>query len=93
MPLPIREKVLREMLRADRLRLPDRVVYRAVQRCGLPGRAQPVIQLTALLGHSCLVLSNVIFVLLLVVILIVASSRPTFNRLATGTCITRNGCA
>jgi cytochrome c biogenesis protein CcdA len=40
------------------------------------------LQPTALLGYGYLVLYNVIFVLPLVVILIVASARPTLNRLA-----------
>lgn len=40
------------------------------------------LQPSALLGYSYLVLYNLIFVLPLVVILIVASARPTLNRLA-----------
>jgi len=40
------------------------------------------LRLTALLGHSYLPLSNVVFILPLVVILIAASSRPTLVRLA-----------
>jgi len=40
------------------------------------------LQPTALLGYSYLVLYNVVFVLPLVVILIIASARPTLNRLA-----------
>ncbi|MBN8455528.1 hypothetical protein [Accumulibacter sp.] len=41
-----------------------------------------VLQPSALLGYSYLVLYNLIFELPLVVILIAASARPTLNRLA-----------
>ncbi|MAT43726.1 MAG: hypothetical protein CL609_15420 [Anaerolineaceae bacterium] len=40
------------------------------------------LQPTALLGYSYLVLYNIVFVLPLVIILILASSRPTLNQLA-----------
>ena len=40
------------------------------------------LQPTALLGYSYLVLYNVVFILTLAVILLIASTRPTLNRLA-----------
>jgi hypothetical protein len=57
-----------------------------------------VLQPSALLGYSYLVLYNLIFELPLVVILIAASARPTLNRLAhwnlhhkEGVCLTLGG--